>query len=80
MAITTLLKIRNKIEVSLEGPMIRDKDQIKGVTFLLKWESRFQSFYSPKGNLISHTNFRYGDSDQERSFHKIEERARERTG
>lgn len=30
--------------------MVHDKNQIKGVAFLLKWESYFQGFYSPKGN------------------------------
>lgn len=48
MAVTTLLKIENKIEILLENPMANDKDQTKGVEFLLKQESDFQGLHSPE--------------------------------
>lgn len=48
MAVTALLKIENKIEILLENPKAYDKDQSKGLEFLLKQESDFQGLHSPE--------------------------------
>lgn len=53
MAVTILIKIENKIKILLENPMAYDKDQTKGVEFLLKQESDFQDLQAPKEDLVS---------------------------
>lgn len=79
-AVTTLLKIGNKLEKAcrIQWPMTKIRSKVWHSYWSRNQASKAST--APKEGLTSHTNLRCGDSDYARSFYRVKEGTREKNG